>query len=182
MTVKTTIAFAIGLSLTSFISNAKINSLASEEFSHLKVAFKIATVEGATGTNEINNGEFTKSIKTSTSMIGKSDDLFGTSMSLCVAHLKVGAFKHADAACTSAIKAISDLKSKPTSPRNIDYLTSVAYSNRGIVHHYLGDKTSAFNDFNTAMSIDDNRIVKHNLTALNIATLRNEIKAIQVSE
>lgn len=181
MNTKTTAVLATCLSLSSFLATAKITQVVDNDLSHLRVGFKIAVIEDAPGSNEIYNGDYSQSIKTSNAMIAKGEEVFATSMSLCVANMKVGAFETADLACTSAIKAINNIKERPNSMKNVNYLTAVAYSNRGIVHHYLGDKVSAFRDFSMAMSIDDNQIVQENLAALNIATLKQELIASTLS-
>lgn len=147
-------------------------------FSNIDAPFKVVVIKNALGTRSIIKGEYEKSLtdlKTTKKPMTNLEvkvSAFETQMGLCVANVKLGHYTTADNACTKAIEYISNTK---LDLGRTAYLASLAYSNRGIVKHYMDDRAGAFKDFNTALSLDDNSVVLMNLKALNVATLKKEV-------
>ncbi|QBY04836.1 hypothetical protein E2K93_10780 [Thalassotalea sp. HSM 43] len=152
----------------SHMANAK---MVDEDLAHLNSTFKIAMIENSTGLRDINAGDYEDALSkiNSASDVNEKLELL---MANCVANLKLSRFSEAKIACDKAIEVISNNESNASK-----YLTAIAYSNRAIVNHYLGDKVSAFKDFNTAMKYDDNRIVKANIEAMTVALMKKEMLA-----
>ncbi len=139
--------------------------------------FKVAVVKQAAGVKEIKRGNYQEGINEIAKSAKHSDDAFAEKLNLCAANLKMGVYTEAETACSDAITLIS----KTEASDRADYLTSIAYSNRGIVRHYLADKAGAFADFNKAMTLDDNKVVRANVTALKTALLKSELLAVNTS-
>lgn len=158
----------------SFASFASLNETPTPSYSNLSSAFKIAIVRHAPGTADILDGNYNESLTRLNSISKNSDEAFEKAMGICVANLKMGAYEIAEKACSAAIIHI---EAKGDNYNETHYLKSIAYSNRGIVNHFIGSKADAFADFNTALSFDANDVVMDNLKALNIAVLKEELKS-----
>ena len=154
--------------------------LPEDDLGHLSVPFKIAIVDGAIGSKDIHAGNYVDSIDKIKQLAITTDErsvaktMFEKSMNLCVANIKLEQFAEAKLACSEAIEVIDGKIKKSSHSR---YLTAIAYSNRAIVNHYLGDKAAAFADLNVALKIDDNSVIKANIEALNLATMKKELLA-----
>ena len=167
--------------ITSALTATSVNAeMLPSETAHLNPSFKIAIVGGAAGSHDINKGNYKVGIDKISAKAKLNDDdsfletTFATSMGLCVANMKLERFNDAKSACSKAIKAIEGISGQTSHSR---YLTSIAYSNRAIVNHYLGDKVSAYKDISRAMKVDSNYIVKANAEALNKAIIKKELLA-----
>lgn len=166
--IKATLALSALLTCTGAYAAISKLEPPGASLKHIDAPFKVAVIRDAIGTKGIVKGDYETSISDLT--IKESD--FEVQMGLCVANMKLGKYELADTACTKAIEYIS---SDELNTSRAVYLASIAYSNRGIVKHYLNDKAAAFKDFNMALSFDSNDVVLTNLKALNIATLKKEI-------
>lgn len=157
----------------SFASFASLEKTPAPSYTNLSSAFKIAIVKNAPGTDDILDGNYNESLTRLNAVSLNSDDAFEKAMGVCVANLKMGEYNVAEKACSAAIIHI---EATGNNYRHTRYLKSIAYSNRGIVNHFLGSKADAFADFNTALSFDANDVVMENLKALNVAALKQELK------
>ncbi|TRX52705.1 hypothetical protein [Thalassomonas sp. M1454] len=157
----------------SFASFASLSETPAHTYANVSSQFKIAIVENAPGSDDILEGKYDESLTRINNVSASSIDAFEKSMGVCVANLKLGKYVAAEKACSTAIIHI---EANGDNYNHTRYLKSIAYSNRGIVHHYLGSKANAFEDFNTALSFDANDVVMDNLKALNIALLKQELK------
>ena len=152
---------------------ANLNETPAPSYNNLSSAFKIAIVKNAVGTDDILDGNYNESLTRLNAVSLTSEDAFDKAMGVCVANLKMGKYEVAEKACSTAIIHI---EATGNDYRHTRYLKSIAYSNRGIVNHFLGSKADAFSDFNAALSYDANDVVMENLKALNIASLKKELK------
>ena len=135
------------------------------------------TASASLDTSSVTKDYLTKSFKATVvnrDAIDKDD--FEREMSSCAMFLSTKNYVAADNACSNALTAISNPESFYY---DSDYFLSLAYSNRGIARHYLNDATGAFNDFNKALTIDDNYIVSENFEALTLANYRNDLLAMK---
>lgn len=146
----------------------------SEALRSMHTPFKVAVVKNTTGVAEIKNGDYQEGINAIASNTMDSNTKFNDTLNLCAAKLKLGEYTAAETACSNAITVIS--KAEITEHNN--YLKSIAYSNRGIVRHYLTNKAGSFADFNQALSLDDNKVVRANVKALKHALLKSELLAV----
>lgn len=168
--VKVALVVSTLLSCTGAIASIRVTEPPGSTLKNLDLPFQVAVIKNAVGSTAIVKGEYEKSISDLTT----TDSAFETQLGLCAANVKLGKYKLADIACSKAIEYISTEQVKTSRSA---FLASIAYSNRGIVKHYLRDKVGAFKDFNMALSFDANNVVLMNLKALNVATLKKEILA-----
>ncbi len=145
------ILIVIIASLCCFNLNAKDN----------KQQFKVAVVDGATGSNEILKGRYRLGLEKLGKKAGVVSSRYDIAMGQCVASIMLKKLGQADKSCSEAVTAYQSKKGT-----HYRYLTSVAYSNRAIVQYKLGRIDSALNDLELAVSIDDNSIVLENLDFL----------------
>jgi hypothetical protein len=121
--------------------------------------FQVAVVKGAMGTADITKGEVALGIKKLTAS-ESSKDFYDRKMNLCVAYLQSTQSNKSESACTEAIDSIESIKRQNSKVR---YLTSLNYSNRGVARYKKNQLTAALNDFEFAVTIDDNPITAGNL-------------------
>jgi len=121
--------------------------------------FKLAIIKDYLGSREIVNGNFTKSIAYLTRK-NADNSSFELNMGLCTSYIKTHNINHSESACTAAI---TDLQSITADNKQVTYLKSVSYSNRGVARYLKDDFTGAIEDLITAISIDSNSITEHNL-------------------
>jgi len=122
--------------------------------------FKLAIIKDYLGSREIVDGDFTKSIAYLTRKNADKSS-FELNMGLCTSYIKTHDINHSESACTAAI---TDLQSIKTNNKQVTYLQSVSYSNRGVARYLKNDFTGALEDLTTAISIDSNSITENNLT------------------
>jgi hypothetical protein len=121
--------------------------------------FQVAVVKGAMGTADITKGEVALGIKKLTAS-ESSKDFYDRKMNLCVAYLQSTQSNKSESACTEAIDSIESIKRQNSKVR---YLTSLNYSNRGVARYKKNKLTAALNDFEFAVTLDDNPITAGNL-------------------
>ncbi|MFT6734882.1 MAG: tetratricopeptide (TPR) repeat protein [Polaribacter sp.] len=123
--------------------------------------FKFVVIEHAIGSKEILIGNYEKGLhKLENARINKRT-AFDIATGMCAAKFMNNDLELANVFCT---KAIDEYKNRSRS--NYQYLTSIAYSNRGIVRFKLGDIMGASNDLETATTLDKNEITLANLSYL----------------
>ncbi|WDE04202.1 hypothetical protein SG34_023105 [Thalassomonas viridans] len=137
--------------------------------------FKIAVINGSAGSANIISGDYQKGLEEiSTSYSGKTDISYAWEyeFGLCAANLKMEQLEKAESACS---RAITTMPRQMKRTRQGRYLHSVALSNRGIVRYISADVAGALADFNSAMAINENSIVKQNLSLLTNTLLTNTL-------
>lgn len=125
--------------------------------------FKVAIIKDAIGSAEIVSGAYDEGMNLLTTSEATPNSIFERAMGLCVANLKLRALNAADTACTDAINS-SDSIGASSSKR--EELKALAYNNRGIVKVMKDEKLSAFDDFTSAILLDESSLVKANLATL----------------
>jgi hypothetical protein len=121
--------------------------------------FQVAIVKGAMATADITKGKVALGIKKLTAN-KSSQDFYDRKMNLCVAYLQSTQSNKSELACTEAIDSIESIKRQSSKVR---YLTSLNYSNRGVARYKKNQLTAALNDFEVAVTIDNNPITAGNL-------------------
>lgn len=163
----TSITLLLTLLLSSTYSTTSLASDNTESSKNKALnGLKVAIIKDAIGTSELVSGLYNQGLeklKTSTSQMEAG---FEQATGLCVANLKTKRLSEADKACNQAIHYINHVDS---SINHIQFLKSLAYSNRGIVRYLSNDNLGALDDFITALLIDNNHIVQDNL--INIKTI-----------
>lgn len=122
------------------------------------VKFKIAVIENAPKSQEILNGDYDTAIATLSKTITHNSS-FDKVTSLCVAHIKSKVSEGSESACTAAIETAIDNK-EPS------YLRSISYNNRAIARYQNNDISGAMTDLKQASKINNNPIIKANLSQL----------------
>ncbi|REL30401.1 hypothetical protein [Thalassotalea euphylliae] len=143
-----TTASAVAVAAKSVATEAKLNGL------------KLAVVKNAIGSNEIVEGKYQLGLSKLSSAPKDLASSYNQEMGMCVANIKLNKLSLADSACSNAIRQI-DKVNGPTHQKQ--YLKSLAYSNRGIVRYLADDSLGAYEDFTSALLVDNNTIVKGNL-------------------
>ena len=126
--------------------------------------FQVAVVDSAPGTSDIVAGRYQQGIQTIGKINESNSDMYEMSLGVCTASLMESKLEEAEQACSSAISVHKEKKT-----RKHRYLTSIAYSNRGIVKYKKGNFEGAFADFSAAKSLHNNRLVKKNLSTLELS-------------
>ncbi|WP_371373539.1 hypothetical protein [Thalassotalea aquiviva] len=155
----------------SFSSYASLNPSGQDTMAHLDADFKVAVIRSAVTADEIEQGHYQKVVQKIFSSLDHTSDA-NDQISLCAVWLKQGEYEKADAACTNAINLLDAMDQ---SQARLDYVKSIAYSNRAIVRFYLSQRQAAFSDVNSALLFDQNTVVMANLRALNLAVLKQEM-------
>jgi hypothetical protein len=122
-------------------------------------SFKLAIVKDYLGSRSIALGHYVKGINYLTRK-NTDNTSFESKMGLCTAYIKISNVDKSESACTSAI---NDLKSIKTDNKQVTYIKSVSYSNRGVSRYLNNDIAGAIDDLTTAVLIDSNPITTHNL-------------------
>lgn len=160
----------IGLLLTALLIS--FNSVAESK----QLRLKLAVVEYATGSKEIIKGDYAHGLKKLEKAQSTERVKFDIATGLCAAKVMTREFEKAKPFCNQAI----DVYKGRTSSK-YHYLTSIAYSNRGVVRFKLGDAIGAEDDLKLAASIDENSIVKSNLDFLRMHLNANVSHSLQVA-
>jgi hypothetical protein len=122
-------------------------------------SFKLAVVKGYLGSRSIASGNYAKGINYLTRKNAVNEN-FESKMGLCTAYIKMSNIDKSESACTSAI---NDLKTIKKDNKQVSYIKSVSYSNRGVSRYLNHDIAGAIDDLTTAVLIDSNPITTHNL-------------------
>ncbi|WDE00261.1 hypothetical protein [Thalassomonas actiniarum] len=139
--------------------------------------FKIAVIDGSSGSARILSGEYQKGLEEITEDYRhntNSSYAWEYELGLCVANLKMQRLTAAQTACSRAITTMPRHMKRSRKGR---YLHSIALSNRGIVRYISADFSGALTDFNTAVTINKNLLVEQNLARLTNSLTINNTKA-----
>ncbi|TWX72776.1 tetratricopeptide repeat protein [Colwellia sp. C1TZA3] len=136
--------------------------------------FQVAVVKGAMGTADISKGKVESGIS---KLIASesSKDFYDRKMNLCVAYLQSTQSNKSELACTEAIDSIKSITRQSSKVR---YLTSLNYSNRGVARYKKNQLTAALEDFELAVSIDNNPITVGNLQKIKQLLPINKVEKI----
>ena len=160
--MKLTKPFGIILITLSLIVSLSASAYATAKSSSRIQGLKIAVIQNALGSSKLTQGEYqsaANSLLTGVNSLPSYEKSFG----LCVASLKLDHINQARAHCSKAIDLLGEIT---INKKKVSYLTAIAYSNRAIVNHFDGNHTAALSDLSSALLIDNNDIVKHNLLYL----------------
>ncbi|MCH2058510.1 MAG: hypothetical protein MK214_18260 [Thalassotalea sp.] len=124
---------------------------------------KIAVVKDAVGSTDIVAGEYTTGLSKIDELTPKQESGYDIAMGKCVANIKLNELASANMACSQAIESINEINGHS---RHIEFLKSMALSNRAIVRYLSNDRLGALDDFTSALLVNDNDIVKSNILAL----------------
>jgi len=141
---------------TLIVSSAFTSSVSARENSS---SFKLAIVKDYLGSRSIALGNYAKGINYLTRN-NTINSTFESKMGLCTAYIKTSNIDKSESACTSAI---NDLKTIKKDNKQVTYIKSVSYSNRGVSRYLNDDIAGAIEDLTTAVLIDSNPITTHNL-------------------
>ncbi|WP_281556323.1 hypothetical protein [Thalassomonas sp. RHCl1] len=145
--------------------------LATSAFANIQAAtalagFKIAVIDGSSGSAKILAGDYQKGLEEITEDYHQDTNnsyAWEYELGLCVANLKMQRLSAAETACSRAITTMPRHMKRSRKGR---YLHSIALSNRGIVRYISADFSGALTDFNAAMAINRNSLVEQNLAQL----------------
>ncbi|MAG76777.1 MAG: hypothetical protein CL811_08455 [Colwelliaceae bacterium] len=124
---------------------------------------KIAIVKDAVGSTDIVAGDYTTGLSKIDELTPKQESGYDIAMGKCVANIKLNELASANMACSQAIESIDEINGHS---RHIEFLKSMALSNRAIVRYLSNDSLGALDDFTSALLVNDNDIVKSNILAL----------------
>ncbi len=137
-----------------------ITAFSGASYADESPAFKVAVVDTSSSSTDVISGKYAKAIATLRSN-PKVKESFEESTSLCVAYIKSGDASGSISACNAAIDNIASLKTKSSKVR---YLHSLSYSNRAVARYFENDMAGAMDDLKSARLLNNNNIVKTNLT------------------
>lgn len=132
--------------------------------------FKIAVIENAPESQEILEGDYEHAIATLSKAIAQNSS-FDTITSLCVAHIKSKVSEGSESACTAAIETAIDNQES-------SYLRSISYNNRAIARYQNNDISGAMTDLKLASRINNNPMIKANLSKLKNTVITDNYETI----
>lgn len=124
-------------------------------------SFKLAIIEGTSAAKTILSGDYHQSIeKLAATQTPVSDaQPFEAAMSWCVAKIKLNQLQQAQLWCDKAVALIENSQDYRT---KMAQFKSLALNNRAIVKYLQDDNAGAYQDFNSALSLHQSRMVKSN--------------------
>jgi Tfp pilus assembly protein PilF len=138
--------------------------------------FQLAVVEYAAGSKDIMKGRYDQGLQKLVKASSNTRVLFEVSTGICAAKAMSDKLEQAKPYCNQAVNVYKDRTNS-----QYQYLTSIAYSNRGIVRFKLGDVDGASKDLEMAVSIDQNKIVKSNLVFLKSQLTLDPNETLQIA-
>ncbi|WDE13030.1 hypothetical protein [Thalassomonas haliotis] len=129
-------------------------------------SFKIAVINNSSGSDDILSGKYQEGLEQITEHYRPNTGIsyaWEYELGICAANLKMKQLTKAEAACS---RAITTMPRQMKRSRQGRYLHSIALSNRAIVRYLSADIAGALADFNKAMTINQNSIVKQNLAVV----------------
>jgi len=141
-----------------------------------RLALQLAVIKHAAGSKEIMKGEYGQGLQKLVKASARKRALFDIATGICAAKIMTNDLEQAIPFCSQAIDMYKERRNS-----KYHYLTSIAYSNRGIVRFKLGDMAGALEDIETAVSIDNNNIVLSNLDYLKSRLSANQQETLQVA-
>ncbi|MBO9489294.1 hypothetical protein J7384_02865 [Endozoicomonas sp. G2_1] len=121
--------------------------------------FTIAVIEGSAGSKLIKSGQLQANVKQLDTLSAEPNKLFEQYMSLCAVNIKVKALDAAKQTCSEAIELSKHVEAR-------DELIAYTYNNLAIAKVLASDHQGAYNDFNSALSFEHNKIINKNLSKL----------------
>lgn len=143
---------------------------------HTLDGFKIAVISNSSGSDDILSGRYQEGLEEITENYHPNSDIsyaWEYELGICVANLKMKQLTKAETACS---RALTTMPRQMKRSRRGKYLQSIALSNRGIVRYLSADITGALADFNKAMTINKNTIVRQNLSVITNTLAINNTK------
>jgi tetratricopeptide (TPR) repeat protein len=143
---------ALALGITS------LSSAASQYNGH----YTLAVIKGSPIYSNISDGNYTNAISHLAKMVKQSpDERYENSMSLCAANIKLNDLTTASKACDQAVSMIDQTNGYKGSKKKGKY-KALALNNRAIVKYFNDDQNGAYQDFNQALSLNNDPLIVAN--------------------